>query len=96
MLLKFKDYLPDELKEKYFDFSPRNYSDEEFYNALLTQIKKSFENCKFYRDIICKRFDYSIPDEINADDLEKIPYINTNLFKKVNKNVLNLMKVPPE
>lgn len=96
MLLKFKDYLPDELKEKYFDFSPRNYSEEEFYNALLTQIKKSFENCRFYRDVVCKRFDYSIPDEINADDLDKIPYVNTNLFKKFNKNVLNLMKVPPE
>lgn len=96
IFLKYKvhDYLPEDLKTKYFDLELRQYSDETFYNDVLKQITISYNNCRFYREGLCKKFDFSIPDEINRNNLDKIPYIPSDLYKKSENRTLNLLKVP--
>ena len=87
--MKVHDYLPEELKTKYFDFKPRNYPDEKFCSDLLEQIKLSYDNCTYYQDELCKNFDFTIPDELTIEDLKKIPYIPTDLYKKSENLTLN-------
>jgi hypothetical protein len=89
-----KDYLPDELKRKYFDFHARTYSDTQFCEDLKTQLKLSYENCEYYRENICKKFNFQIPDQLTMDGLNQIPYIPATIYKKSGKQTLNLLKVP--
>ncbi|MDX1799117.1 MAG: hypothetical protein R3255_10750 [Candidatus Lokiarchaeia archaeon] len=96
MFLKFHDHLPEELKKKYFDFKFRNYPDEVFCKDLLKQISLSFINCKYYKDNLCSKFDFKIPDELSIDDLEKIPFIPSDIYKKSGNRTSNLLKVPHE
>ncbi|MFX1375910.1 MAG: hypothetical protein ACFFA0_08880 [Promethearchaeota archaeon] len=96
MFLKFHDYLPDELKTKYFDFKPRDYSDDKFCRDLMKQIHISYENCKYYKDKICKKFNFKIQEDLSIDNLEIIPFIPTNTYKKSGNRTLNLLKVPIE
>lgn len=92
--MKVRDYLPEELKTKYFDFKPRNYPDEKFCSDLLEQIKLSYDNCKYYQEELCKNFDFRIPDELTIEDLKTIPYIPTDLYKKSENLTLQFLKVP--
>ncbi|MFX1496013.1 MAG: hypothetical protein ACFFBH_00665 [Promethearchaeota archaeon] len=94
MKYKVHDYLPKELKRKYFDSELHQYSDKTFYNDVLEQIKFSYSNCRYYREDLCKKFDFSIPDEINSNNLDNIPYIPSDLYKKSENRTLNLLKVP--
>ena len=94
MVLKFHDYLPDDLKTKYFDFKSRKYPDNSLCEDLLAQIKLSYDNCKYYKDKVCKDFNYTIPDELAVDDLEKVPYLPSELYKKSNNRTLELLKAP--
>jgi len=96
LILKFNDLLPEELKTKYFNFKPRDYSDDEFCEELLNQINLSYNNCKYYKDKISSKFNFTIPDEISMDSLETIPYIPTETYKKSKNRTLNLSKVPLE
>ncbi len=92
--MKVNDYLPEELKTKYFDFKPRNYPDDKFCSDLLEQIKLSYDNCNYYQDELCKNFDFTIPDKLTIEDLETIPYIPTDLYKKSENLILQFLKVP--
>lgn len=92
--MKVHDYLPEELKTKYFDFKPRNHPDEKFCSDLLEQIKLSYDNCNYYQDELCKNFDFTIPDKLTIEDLETIPYIPTDLYKKSENLTLQFLKVP--
>jgi len=94
MKFKVHDYLPEELKTKYFDFEPRHSSDEKFCNDLLEQIKLSYNNCKYYQKDLCKNFDFSLPDELNINNLETIPYIPSDMYKKSGNRTLEFLKVP--
>ena len=96
MFLKFHDHLTEELKTKYFDFKIRDYPDDEFCKEMLKQINLSYNNCKYYKDNLCNKFDFAIPDEISIDNLENIPYIPTGTYKKSGNRTLNLLKVPLE
>ncbi|MFW9972539.1 MAG: hypothetical protein ACFFDF_20300 [Candidatus Odinarchaeota archaeon] len=96
MFLKFYDFLPEELKTKYFDFKSRDYSDDKFCKDVLEQIILSYQNCKYYRDKICKKFKFTIPDDLSIDNLEKVPYIPTDIYKKSGSRTLELLKVPIE
>jgi len=96
MFLKFHDHLTEELKTKYFDFKNRDYQDDEFCKEMLKQINLSYNNCKYYKDNLCSKFDFTIPDEITIDNLENIPYIPTGTYKKSGNRTLNLLKVPLE
>ncbi|MCK4371313.1 MAG: hypothetical protein KAW03_09610, partial [Candidatus Lokiarchaeota archaeon] len=82
MLFKFHDHLPSELERKYFDFKTRDYPEEKFCEDLLTQISQSYNNCKYYQENVCKKFGFTIPDELSIKDLENIPYIPTDIYKK--------------
>lgn len=92
--LKFHDHLPEELETKYFDFKPREYSDIKFCEDLLEQIKLSHSNCNYYKDNLCKQFDYSIPDELSIEDLPSIPFLPTETYKMSGNRTLDLLKVP--
>ena len=92
--MKVHDYLPEELKTKYFDFKPRNHPDEKFCSDLLEQIKLSYDNCNYYQDELCKNFDFTIPDKLTIEYLETIPYIPTDLYKKSENLTLQFLKVP--
>ncbi|MFW9825001.1 MAG: hypothetical protein ACFFE4_18820, partial [Candidatus Thorarchaeota archaeon] len=92
--LKFHDHLPEELETKYFDFKPREYSDIKFCEDLLEQIKSSHNNCNYYKDNLCKKFDYSIPDELSIEDLPSIPFLPTETYKMSGNRTLDLLKVP--
>ncbi|MFX1275386.1 MAG: hypothetical protein ACFFAH_02995 [Promethearchaeota archaeon] len=92
VFLKFHDLLPEELKTKYFDFKPCNYPNEKFCKDLLEQIKLSYNNCKYYQENLCKKFNFTIPDYLNIDDLEAIPYIPTETYKKSGNRTLQLLK----
>ncbi len=94
MKLNIHDYLPEELNTKYFDFEPRYYPNEKFCKDLLEQIKLSYNFCKYYRENLCKNFDFVIPDELNINDLESIPYMPTDLYKKTEGLTLQFLKVP--
>jgi hypothetical protein len=96
LLFKFHDHLSEELKTKYFDFKFRDYPDDDFCKELLKQINLSYDNCKYYKDKLCKKFDYKIPDDISIDNLETIPYIPTDTYKKSGNRTLKLSKVPLE
>jgi hypothetical protein len=96
LFLKFHDLLPEELNTKYFDFKPRDYPDEEFCKDILKQINLSYINCDYYNEKICKKFEFTIPDEISISDLATIPYIPTETYKKSGNRTLNLSKVPLE
>ncbi|MFW9818163.1 MAG: hypothetical protein ACFFE5_01030 [Candidatus Thorarchaeota archaeon] len=96
MLLKFHDHLPEELKKKYFDFKFRNYPDDVFCRDLLHQINLSVKNCNYYKDNLCNKFDFNIPDRLSIDSLEKIPYIPSDIYKKSGNRTLSLLKVPHE
>ena len=96
MFLKFHDLLPEELNTKYFDFKSRDYLDEKFCKDILNQINLSYDNCNYYKDKICNKFDFTIPDEISISDLATIPYTPTETFKKSGNRTLNLTKVPHE
>ncbi len=73
MFLKFHDHLPEELKQKYFDFKDLNYPDDVFCKDLLQQISLSYKNCEYYKDNLCSKFDFKIPDDLSINDLGKIP-----------------------
>ncbi|MHA2183524.1 MAG: LuxE/PaaK family acyltransferase [Promethearchaeota archaeon] len=92
MILKLKDYLPEELKTKYFNFEAKNYPDDDFCEDILRQIKFSYDNCKYYRDNLCKKFAFKIPDELTIDGLKSIPYIPTDTYKKSGNRTLQLLK----
>ncbi|MFX1591349.1 MAG: hypothetical protein ACFFCL_01530 [Promethearchaeota archaeon] len=94
MFLKFHDHLPEDLKTKYFDFKLRDYPDDKFTKDILDQINLSYNNNKYYRDRLCKKFDFTIPDKISIDDLETIPYVPTDIYKKSGKRTVKLLKVP--
>jgi hypothetical protein len=94
LFLKFHDYLPEELRTKYFDFKFRDYADNKFCEDLLQQINLSYNNCKYYKEKICKKFEFTIPDEISIDSLELIPYIPSDIYKKSGNRTLNLLKAP--
>ena len=96
MFLKFHDLLPKELKTKYFNFIPRDISDQDFCEEILNQITISYNKCKYYKENLCKKFEYTIPDEISIDELATIPYIPTDTFKKSGNRTLDLSKVPLE
>ncbi|MHA1269572.1 MAG: LuxE/PaaK family acyltransferase [Candidatus Helarchaeota archaeon] len=91
-----KDYLPNTLQTKYFEFQKRKYTDDLFLNELYKQVKISIENCKFYRENVCQQFDFTLPDQIKMENLVDIPYISTNLFKESRYRFLDLLKVPIE
>jgi hypothetical protein len=91
-----KNYLPEKLNTKYFDFEPREISDAKFCEDLLKQVELSYKNCDYYREKICKDFDYTVPDELSMDELAKIPYIPSEIYKKSGNQTLELMKVPLE
>jgi len=90
LLFKFHDHLPEDLKTKYFDFKFRDYPNDDFCKDLLKQINLSYDNCKYYKDKLCKKFDYKIPDDISIDNLETIPYIPTDTYKKSGNRTLKL------
>lgn len=90
----FHDYLPEELNTKYFDFEPREYPDEKFCKDLLEQIKLSHNNCTYYKENLCKRFNFIIPEDLTIDDLETIPFIPTDIYKKSGNRTLQLLKTP--
>jgi len=92
VILKFHDLLPEELKTKYFDFKPRDYPNEKFCRDLLEQIKLSYNNCKYYQENLCKKFNFTIPEELTIEDLEIIPYIPTETYKKSGNRTLQLLK----
>ncbi len=96
MFFKFHDLLPEELKTKYFDFTPKEYSDDKFCQELLRQITLSYNNCEYYKDNLCKKFDFTIPDELSIDNLATIPYLPTETYKMSGNRTLNLSKVPLE
>jgi hypothetical protein len=96
MFLKFHDHLPEELERKYFDFKFRKYPDDTFCKDLLQQISLSFKNCKYYRDNLCDKFGFTVPDELSIDYLEKIPYIPSDMYKKSGNRTLKSLKVPQE
>ncbi|MFX0020992.1 MAG: hypothetical protein ACFE9S_01605 [Candidatus Hermodarchaeota archaeon] len=96
MFLKFHDHLPKDLEEKYFDFKFRNYPDDAFCKDLLQQINLSIQNCKYYKDKLCSKFNFTIPSDLSIDDLQKLPYIPTDIYKKSGNRTLNLLKVPHE
>jgi len=93
-MLKLKDHLPEELRTKYFDFESRDYSDDKFCNDLLDQLKLSYKNCNYFNEKLCKKFEFTIPDELTVEDLDKIPFIPTEAYKKSANRTLLLMKVP--
>lgn len=93
---KIFDHLPKELRTKYFDFEPRSYPDDKFCSDLLDEIKKSHENCDYYREHVCKQFDFDVPDSLTPDDLENIPYLPCQIFKESEDRFMNLLKVPSE
>ena len=92
--LLMHEYLPEELKSKYFDFKPRDYSDEKFCEDLLEQIKLSYNNCTYYKHKLCKRFNFTIPEDLTIDNLETIPFIPTDIYKKSGDRTLQLLKAP--
>lgn len=94
LLFKFHDHLPSELERKYFDFKTRDYPEEKFCEDLLTQISQSYNNCKYYQENVCKKFGFTIPDELSIKDLENIPYIPTDIYKKSENRTLGLLKAP--
>ncbi len=94
MLLKLKNQLPEEFNTKYFDFKPRKYPNDKFCEDLLDQVKSSYNNCEYYRKKLCKKFNFSIPDELTIEDVEKIPYLPTEFYKKSNNRALELLKAP--
>jgi len=96
LFLKFHDYLPEELKTKYFDFKSLDYSDDKFCKDLLEQINLSYNNCKYYKNKICKKFNFTIPDDLSIDHLEKIPFIPSDIYKKSGNRTLDLLKAPLE
>ncbi|MFX1256955.1 MAG: hypothetical protein ACFFAN_03785 [Promethearchaeota archaeon] len=88
------DYLPIELRTKYFNFKQRNYPNKIFCNDLLEQIKLSYNNCKYYREKLCKSFDFTVPEELSMKDLETVPYLPTDTYKKSRGRTLYLLKAP--
>ncbi|MFX0143595.1 MAG: hypothetical protein ACFE9C_05905, partial [Candidatus Hodarchaeota archaeon] len=94
MFLKFRDYLPEELETKYFDFKFHDYPDDNFCKDLLKQINLSYNNCTYYKEKICKKFNFKIPDELSINNLKIVPYIPSDIYKKSGNRTLNLLKVP--
>lgn len=95
-IMKIGKELPEELNTKYFDFKSRNVKEEEFCNDLLKQINLSYENNEYYRNQVCNKLNFHPPDELTMNDLEKIPYIPTDIYKLSEHRTLNLLKVPLE
>ncbi|MHA2288362.1 MAG: LuxE/PaaK family acyltransferase [Promethearchaeota archaeon] len=94
MFLKFHNPLPEELNTKHFDFKARDYPDDKFCKDMLNQVSLSYDNCIYYKEKICGKFNYSIPDDISINDLASIPYVPTETYKKSGNRTLSLMKVP--
>ena len=86
------DYLPEELNTKYFDFKPRDYSDKKFCDDLLHEIKVSHDKCEYYKEHLCKKFKFRIPEELSFDELETIPFLPTTTYKKMANRTLQLLK----
>ena len=63
---------------------------------MLNQVNISYNNCKYYKENLCKKFEYTVPDELSMDELATIPYIPTETYKKSGNRTLNLLKVPLE
>ncbi|NVM01777.1 MAG: hypothetical protein HWN67_05555 [Candidatus Helarchaeota archaeon] len=74
------------------EYTPREIDDETFFEKLREQIILSQEN-KFYMDL-CQKNDYTVPEEINDDNLQFVPYFYTNNYKITKKLFPNLIKVP--
>ncbi|TXT65808.1 MAG: hypothetical protein BAJALOKI1v1_380016 [Promethearchaeota archaeon] len=89
-----KDFLPTDLNTKYFDFKEQEYSTTQFCESLLTQLTLSYDNCTYYREKLCPKFNFSIPDELSMDNLQDIPYIPSSIYKKSGLHTLELLKVP--
>ncbi|MFX1435093.1 MAG: hypothetical protein ACFFBT_16565, partial [Promethearchaeota archaeon] len=94
MKLNLHDFLPEELNTKYFDFEPRYYPNEKFCKDLLEQIELSYNFCKYYRENLCKNFDFTLPEELDIKDLDTIPYMPTDLYKKSKGLTLQFLQVP--
>ena len=92
--IKISDYLPEVLKTKNFDFKPYYYPDKKFCEDLLKQIKLSYNNNKYYQKNLNKRFNFKVPEELTLEDLEFIPYVPTEIYKKSRNLILDLLKVP--
>ncbi|MFX1426813.1 MAG: hypothetical protein ACFFBE_10205 [Promethearchaeota archaeon] len=91
---KLKDHLPEELKTKYFDFVARDYSDDKFCQDLLEQVNLSYNNCNYYKENLCRNFEFTVPNDLTIEDLENIPFIPTETYKKSANRALHLLKVP--
>ncbi|TFG25664.1 MAG: hypothetical protein EU529_00190 [Promethearchaeota archaeon] len=90
--LILNDQLPKELRKKYFDFKSHQISDKKFCEDLLKQLKLSYNNCNYYQEKLCKKFDYTLPEDLTIGNLEKIPYIPSNDYKKSVSRNLELLK----
>jgi len=95
-LMKIHDELPEEFKTKYFDFKQREITDNQFCKDLLRQINLSYENNAYYKKNICKKFDFTPPEELTINNLEDIPYFPTEIYKLSENKILDLLKVPLE
>ncbi|MHA1378990.1 MAG: LuxE/PaaK family acyltransferase [Candidatus Helarchaeota archaeon] len=74
------------------NYDPKTVDDKTFFAKLREQIILSQKN-KFYSEL-CQKNDYTLPDEINNNNLEFIPYFSTNNYKITKKIFPNLTKVP--
>lgn len=75
------------------EYKPRKIDEKIFFEKLKEQIIASQEN-KFYSDL-CQKNDYTVPEEINTENLEFVPYFTTNNYK-ISKNLFyKIIKVPP-
>jgi len=93
---KFLDRLPKELRTKYFDFEPREYTDEKFCVDLLNEIRISHDKCKYYRDRVWKQFDFDLEGSLSIRNLESLPYIPAHIYKGSNNLFYDLKKVPED
>ena len=90
------DQLPKELRVKYFDFKSHPIPNEKFCEDVLKQLTLSYNNCQYYQEKLCKKFTYTLPEELTIGDLEEIPFLPTSTYKKSASRTLRLLKVPLE
>jgi hypothetical protein len=95
-VMKIRDWLPKELDTKYFDFEQRDINNDQFCSDILRQIVLSYKNNVYYRNVLCKKFNFVPPEELTIDKLEDIPYFPTELYKLSENKTLDLLKVPLE
>ncbi len=77
------------------EYQPRKTEPREFFSELRTQILASQKNNKFYLDL-CEKNDYTVPEEINDENLEFVPYFFTTNYKISRGIFQQLIKVPQD